>query len=80
MAYLPGSSGEGTLCSFRPLYGERAPGNLLEGLWFPQEQANPGCTSIGGHRAKLRRGSSSRSPRNRPGLRGLAQPPCYTWT
>ena len=53
------------LCSFRPLYGERAPGNLLEGLWFSQEQANPGCTSVGGHRAKLRRGGGSRSPRNK---------------
>lgn len=31
----------------------------------PLEQANPGCTSIGGHRAKLRRGGSSRSPRNK---------------
>ncbi|KAJ1074302.1 hypothetical protein K5549_000997 [Capra hircus] len=31
----------------------------------PPEQANPGCTSVGGHRAKLRRGGSSRSPRNK---------------
>ncbi|XP_070330196.1 pleckstrin homology domain-containing family N member 1 [Odocoileus virginianus] len=31
----------------------------------PPEQTNPGCTSVGGHRAKLRRGGSSRSPRNK---------------
>ncbi|XP_068841690.1 pleckstrin homology domain-containing family N member 1 isoform X2 [Capricornis sumatraensis] len=31
----------------------------------PLEQTNPGCTSVGGHRAKLRRGGSSRSPRNK---------------
>ncbi|XP_057605426.1 pleckstrin homology domain-containing family N member 1 isoform X3 [Hippopotamus amphibius kiboko] len=29
------------------------------------EQANPGCTSAGGHKAKLRRGGSSRSPRSK---------------
>ncbi|KAB0376802.1 hypothetical protein FD755_011246 [Muntiacus reevesi] len=31
----------------------------------PPEQADPGCTSGSGHRAKLRRGGSSRSPRNK---------------
>lgn len=51
----------------------RALGKLLEGLWSPQDQANPGCTSIRRQKAELRRSSSSRSPRNKardegPGL------------
>ncbi|KAB0399508.1 hypothetical protein E2I00_015821, partial [Balaenoptera physalus] len=29
------------------------------------EQASPGCTSVGGHKAKLRRASSNRSPRSK---------------
>lgn len=45
--------------------GVRALGNLLEGLWSPQDQPNPGCTSISRQRAEPRRSSSSRSPRSK---------------
>lgn len=44
---------------------ERAPGKVLEGLWSPQDQTSPGCTSIGGQKAELRRGGSGRSPRSK---------------
>ncbi|KAF4018547.1 hypothetical protein G4228_009889 [Cervus hanglu yarkandensis] len=59
------------LCLQTVCHGDRAsppPGpESLPGLRAStQEQANPGCTSVGGHRAKLRRGGSSRSPRNKP--------------
>lgn len=43
----------------------RALGNLLKGLWSPQDQANPGCTSVSRQRAELRWSSISRSPRSR---------------
>lgn len=42
----------------------RALGNLLEGLWSLQDQADPGRTSTRRQRAELRRSSCSRSPRS----------------
>ena len=51
----------------------RALGNLLEGLWSPQDQANPGGTSTSRQRAELRRSSSSRSPRNKARAEGPGQ-------
>lgn len=41
------------------------PGKVLEGPWSPQDQPSPGCTSIGGQKAELRRGGSGRSPRSK---------------
>lgn len=44
---------------------ERGPREPSGRSCFPQDQANPGWTSVSGQKAELRRGGSSRSPRSK---------------
>ncbi|MBV97908.1 Pleckstrin homology domain-containing family N member 1, partial [Eschrichtius robustus] len=71
---------EGGTLPARPPHGICVPGRLINtirvvcasyedyGHWLlclQTEQASPGCTSVGGHKAKLRRAGSNRSPRSK---------------